>query len=86
MKYYDITKLENKIISIIHYKIIYINSPNNEKVSLSTINSWLAICQYIYLKSYHKRGYNVQIFKNDKDITKKVDRMLEKLNKKVEKL
>ena len=79
MKYYDITKLENKNLNVIHYKIIYINSVNNEQQSLSTINSWLALFQYIHLKSLHKLGYNVKIFKNDKDITKKVNKMIEKL-------
>ena len=78
-KYYDITKLENKNINIIHYKIIYTNLINNEQQSLSTINSWLALFQYIHLKSLHKLGYNVKIFKNDKDITEKVNKMIEKL-------
>ena len=84
--YYDIRKLENKVINIIRYKIIYTNSLNNEKNSLSTINSWLAICQYIYLNSYRKHGYTVQIFKRGKDITEKVDKLIEKLNKTLEKM
>lgn len=86
MKYDDLTKLENKIISLIHYKIIYINSLNHEKVTFITINSWLAICQYIHLKLHRRRCYNVQIFKRGKDISQKVDKILKKLNKKVEKL
>lgn len=61
------------------YKITYINSINNEKDTLSTINSWLAMFEYIYLKSLHKQVYDVQIFKNDKDITEKVNKMIEKL-------
>lgn len=86
MKYYDIRKLEDKIISLINYKIIYINSLNRKKVTFATINSRLAICQYMYLKSQHKQGYNVQIFKRGKNITKKVDKMLEQLNKIIEKI
>lgn len=58
------------------YKIIYINPINNEKDTLSTINSWLAIFEYIYLKSLR---CDVQIFKKDKDITEKVNKMIEKL-------
>lgn len=85
-KYYDIRKLENKVINIINYKIIYTDPLNNEKETLSTINSWLAICQYIYLNSYHKCGYTVQIFKRGKDITEKVNKQIEKLNKMIEKL
>lgn len=61
------------------YEIIYINLINNEKVTLSTINSWLAMFQYIYLKSLHKWGYDVQIFKNGKDITEKVNKMIKNL-------
>ena len=79
MKYYDITKLENKNLNVIHYKIIYINTTTNEPLSLSTVNSWLAIFQYIYFKTISKCGYNVQIFRNDKDITEKVNKMIEKL-------
>ena len=86
MKYYDVTKLENKIISLIHYKIIYINSVNQEKVTFTTINPRLAICQYTYLKITHKWGYNVQIFKRGKDITEKVNKMIEKTCKQIEKL
>lgn len=61
------------------YEIIYINSINNEKDILSTTNSWLAIFEYIYLKSLHKQVYDVQIFKNGKDITEKVNKIIEKL-------
>lgn len=78
-KYYDISKLENKNINIIHYKIIYTNLINNEQQSLSTINSWLALFQYIHLKTLHKLGYKVKILKNDKDITEKVNKMIEKM-------
>ena len=79
VEYYDLTKFESTISKAckLGYEIIYISSINKYKYSITTFSSRVAL--YEYLKAFNQEVFNLQIFKNGKDITEKVNKMLEKL-------
>ena len=79
MKYYDLTKFESTISKVckLGYEIIYITSINKYKCSITTFSSRVAL--YEYLKAFNQEVFNLRIFKNGKDITEKVNKMLKKL-------
>ena len=59
------------------YKITYVNAENGYKYSVLTTIKHEALFEYV--RAFRPTNYNVKIFKNDKDITEKVNKMLEKL-------
>ena len=59
------------------YKITYINTENGYKYTITTPIKHEALFEYV--KAFNPKNCNVKIFKNDKDITEKVNKMLEKL-------
>lgn len=59
------------------YKIIYTNIENGYKYTIQTSIKHEALFEYI--KAFNPKNCEVKIFKNDKDITEKVNKMLENL-------
>lgn len=59
------------------YKITYINAENGYKYTITTTIKHEAL--YEYLKAFNQVVFNLRIFKNGKDITEKVNKMIEKL-------
>ena len=59
------------------YKITYINSQNGYKYTIATTIKHEALFEYV--RTLNPKNCEVKIFKNDKDITEKVNKMLEKL-------
>ena len=59
------------------YKITYINAENGYKYTIATTIKHEALFEYV--RAFKPTNYNVKIFKNDKNITEKVNKMLEKL-------
>ena len=59
------------------YKITYINTENGYKYTTTTTIKHEALFEYV--RAFNPKNCEVKIFKNDKDITEKVNKMLEKL-------
>ena len=59
------------------YKITYINVENGYKYTITTTIKHEALFEYV--RAFNPTNCNVKIFKNDKDITEKVNKMLEKM-------
>ena len=59
------------------YKITYINAENGYKYTITTPIKHEALFEYV--KAFNPKNCNVKIFKNDKDITEKVNKFLEKM-------
>lgn len=59
------------------YKITYINRDDGYKYIITTTIKHQALFEYI--RAFSPKNCGVKIFKNDKDITEKVNKMLEKL-------
>ena len=59
------------------YKITYINKANGYKYTNTTTIKHQEMFEYV--RVFKPSNCNVKIFKNDKDITEKVNKMLEKL-------
>lgn len=59
------------------YKITYINAENGYKYTIETSTKHQALFEYV--RVFNPKNCEVKIFKNDKDITEKVNKMLEKL-------
>ena len=59
------------------YKITYINAENGYKYTITTTIKYEALFEYV--RAFNPKNCEVKIFKNDKDITEKVNKMLEKL-------
>ena len=59
------------------YKITYINVENGYKYTITTTIKHEALFEYV--TAFKPINYEVKIFKNEKDITEKVNKMLEKL-------
>lgn len=59
------------------YKITYINIYNGYKYTITTAIKHEALFEYV--KAFNPKNCEVKILKNDKDITEKVNKMLEKL-------
>ena len=59
------------------YKITYINTENGYKYTIATTIKHQALFEYV--RAFKPSNCEVKIFKNDKDITEKVNKMLEKL-------
>ena len=58
------------------YKITYISTENRYNYTLTTIKHEAL---FEYVRAFNPKNCEVKIFKNDKDITEKVNKMLEKL-------
>ena len=59
------------------YKITYINAENGYKYTIATAIKHEALFEYV--RAFKPTNCEVKIFKNDKDITEKVNKMLEKM-------
>ena len=59
------------------YKITYINTENGYKYTIATSIKHQALFEYV--RAFKSSNCEVKIFNNDKDITEKVNKMLEKL-------
>ena len=59
------------------YKITYINAEDGYKYTIATTIKHEALFEYV--RRFSPTNYNVKIFKNEKDITEKVNKMLEKM-------
>ena len=59
------------------YKITYINAENGYKYTITTNIKQDALFEYVW--AFKPINYEIKIFKNDKDITEKVNKILEKL-------
>lgn len=59
------------------YKITYINADDGYKYTIETSIKHQALFEYV--RAFKPIYYEVKIFKNDKDITEKVNKMLEKM-------
>ena len=62
------------------YKITYINAENGYKDTTTTIRLD-AFFEYVW--ALDPKNYKVKIFKNEKDITEKVNKMIEKMIEKM---
>ena len=59
------------------YKITYINAENGYKYTIATTIKHEALIEYV--RAFSPQNCEVKIFKNDKDITEKVNKFLEKM-------
>ena len=59
------------------YKITYINTENGYKYTITTTIKHEALFEYV--RAFNPSNCDVKIFKNDKDITEKVNKFLEKM-------
>ena len=59
------------------YKITYINTEDGYKYTIATTIKHDALFEYV--RAFSPKKCEVKIFENDKDITEKVNKMLEKL-------
>lgn len=59
------------------YKITYINAENKYKYTITTTIKHEALFEYV--RAFKPTNCEVKIFKNEKDITEKVNKMLENL-------
>lgn len=67
-----------------YYEVIYTNSINNTTYKLITSRAKVAL--YEYLKALNNKNYNLNIYKNLINITQKINKMIEKNCKMIEKL
>lgn len=59
------------------YKITYISTENGYKYTITTTIKHEALFEYV--RAFKPTNCEVKIFKNDKDITEKVNKTIEKL-------
>ena len=59
------------------YKITYINTENGYKYTIATTIKHEALFEYV--RAFSPKKCEVKMFKNEKDIAEKVNKMLEKL-------